>query len=554
MWWRGRAPRRPVEPRCTVVDAESYPQPVHVTGAAAGRTHPALVFACFLAVVVYALLCDLKGVNTDEGLRLGIINGGKPFVQELPPPVSWEDVLQTGRPFAYQPLYFLLQRTVMDAAKSNSEVLLKFVNIGFLWLSLQGLLALSTTWRLLPRLFLIGVFAFNAYLIMHVLQIREYILGVAFYIWSTWLVLHLAGRPLRGTWTEPVVFAAYGVLLTLGFYVQTWVVFVALAQGVFLVMPRRPDRWRFYAHLAGSYLIVLAATVPFLRANHQRMDVGRWGTEGTALWPQLSDGFHLILSGHLAGQAAFTEFLFWFWPAVIVAAAFVARAPAGEPAMAGLRRECQHQGRLMLLSVAFPLVFQIAYFLRLDNLSVWPRYFVIHYFFLVWLLALAFRYLHAVSVSARAPGRLRRTAQAVVAVALTVMLGSAAYQVRSYYRAPFFDSGLTSASNWRRLAVEISRVLRPGDVMVVHELINQSALTFSRPLPNPVLRLDRLDGADTSAAARLVYLESISSVPSRPALAARMAAMGYPRMQEIPLFLPDGAGPMPDWGLLVFER
>ena len=48
----------------------------------------------------------------------------------------------------------------------------------------------------------------------------------------------------------------------------------------------------------------------------------------------------------------------------------------------------------MLLCISVSLAFQIGYFYKVENLSVWPRYFIIHYFFLTWLLALAFCYLH----------------------------------------------------------------------------------------------------------------------------------------------------------------
>ena len=32
--------------------------------------------ACLLVIVTYVLMIDLKGINTDEGMRLAIINGG----------------------------------------------------------------------------------------------------------------------------------------------------------------------------------------------------------------------------------------------------------------------------------------------------------------------------------------------------------------------------------------------------------------------------------------------------------------------------------------------
>ena len=499
------------------------------------------------------MMCDLKSVSTDEGLRLGIINGGKPFLAD-PSSVTWDEVLQTGKPFAYQPLYFLLQRTVINLTHSESPVLLKLVNIGFLWLSLQGLIALSAGWRLAPRLFLLSAFSFNAYLLMHVLQIREYILGVSIYIWSTWLVLQLVDRNLRQAWRDIAWFAAYGLLLTLGFYVQTWVVFVASAQGLFLVLRRKNDRMRFYAHLALGYLIVLAATLPFLNANPQRIDVGRWGTEGTALLPQLSNGFHLVLAGHLTGHSVFTDFIYWFWLAIVSAAAVLVMLRRADPIVSEAAEAFRHQGLLVLLSVAFPLVFQFAYFYRFDNLSVWPRYFIVHYFFLFWLLSMAVRFLHALAESSEFKPAFRRILRTSLVAVLATLLVSSLYQIRSYYRDPYFDTSLSRSSNWRVLATEIARVLRPDDVLLAHELINQSTLTFSHPFTNQVLLLADLEKGAVGASGRFVYLESVSNQGQRDALANRMATLGFGKMREIFVKAPATGKIVPDWCLLVFQR
>ena len=67
-------------------------------------------------------------------------------------------MLKTNAPYAYQPLYFLIQNTVMRVGHTRAEAVLKGVNIFFLWLSLQGLLALSRGWPPVPRLFLLGLF------------------------------------------------------------------------------------------------------------------------------------------------------------------------------------------------------------------------------------------------------------------------------------------------------------------------------------------------------------------------------------------------------------
>ena len=514
-----------------------------------------LAAVCLLIIATYALMIDLKGISADEGIRLAIMNGGKPFVLNEPPAqAGWTEVLVTGSPYAYQPLYYLIQNTLMRVARTHDVVFLRLLNIFFLWISLQGLLCLSAGWRLVPRVFLLGLFAFNAYLFMHVLQIREYIAGVAFYVWFTWLVLRLLRRELVSARVDVPWFVAYGVLLTLGFYVQSWVVFPAIGQFLFLLVRPSGSRLRFYAHLALSYFIVLTATWPYLQSHQQRINVGRWGSETSALWPQLSDGLHLVLSGHLTGHSRFTEFLTWFWLAVVAGAALLLfnkrfQAVAGPEAA-----EFKKQGSLMALCVAVPLTFQIGYFFKVDSLSVWPRYFVIHYFFATWLIALSFNFLHTLWAARATSLWIHRSLTAAVGVILAMMVSSGIYQTRSYYQDPLFDTGLSPASNWRVWARELSRVVQPDDVVILHDFISRSTLTFTRPMANRLLLLSDLEKDDLQNVNRLVYLESVYSLPEREGLIARMTALGFGTMQENKMYSADGRTVLSQWQVLVFTR
>ena len=277
------------------------------SGKSAGFDRTVLIVAGLLIAALYASQTNLKGSGTDEGFRLGIINGGHEYTASEPATqATWGDVLDANFPYAYQPLYFLIQNTLMRVGHTHHELVLKFVNVFFLWLSLQGLLALSRGWPLVPRLFALSLFSLNAYLFMHVLQLREYIVGLAFYVWSSWLVLQLDRRPLGRAWADVGWFAAYGVLLTLGFFTQSWVVFPAIAQGLFLIIRRAGDRLRFYAHLAVSYVIVVSVAYPYLQTHSQKVNIGQWGSAETHLWPRLADGFHLVgwAAGPLSGNRA----------------------------------------------------------------------------------------------------------------------------------------------------------------------------------------------------------------------------------------------------------
>ncbi len=517
----------------------------------------ALHLACLGVLLVLGLMIDLKGISSDEGMRLGIINGGSAFTSVDPGGrATWAQVLDANFTCAYQPLYLLLQNTLMRAGRTHDVVFFRLVNVFFLWVSLQGLLVLSARWRLVPRLFLIGLFSGNAYLIMHVLQIREYVLAMAFYIWSTCLVLRLDGRALGRPWADAGWFAGYGVLLTLGFYVQTWVVFPAIGQFLFLVARRRTSPLRFYFSLALGYAVVLSATIPYLLTHMRKVNVGRWGTEHTALWPQLSNGFHLVFAGHVAGFSSFTDLLFWFWPGLITGSALLLfrQNSATATGLDQARGDFRRQGLLMLLSSAVPLAFQLGYFFKLDNLSLWPRYFIIHYFFLIWLAALGFNFLWSLRATGAQPAWLRHALSAAVAACLVVMGGSAVFQVRSYYRNPYFDTSLVPSADWLNLAREVSRHLQPRDAVVFHDYIARATLTFSQPLINPAWLLDELETYDFKAIDRLVYLESGESPEKKADIAARMTALGYSNRQVLGLFMADGQTPLSYWRAVVYSR
>ncbi len=522
---------------------------------ASRATTAALAAACLLILATYALMIDLRGVSNDEGFRLGIMNGGQPFSPGEPGTAAgWPEVMKAITPYAYQPLYFLLQNTVMRVADSHAEVLLRSVNIFFLWVSLQGLVALSRGWRLLPRLFLLGHFSFNAYLFMHVLQIREYTVCLAFYIWSTWLVLRLDEREFGRQGADLAWFAAYGVLLALGFYTQTWVVLPAIAQGLFLVVRRRRSWLSFSAHLALSYAIVLAATLPYLRGNPQKVNIGRWGDPADPFWAKLSNGFHAVLSGYQADHGSFPDFLFWFWIVVLAGATALLchrRFNAGTGVPLG---EFRRQGRLMILSLAALLAFQVVYFFKVDTLSLWPRYFAAHYFFVLWLLALAFKYLHDLgSTPALAPAP-RRGLQVFAGAILAVAVTSGIYQTRSYYRNPYVDSGLSAICNWRTVSAALAREIEPGDLVLTHDFLHMWTLTYTRNLSNPVVPLPKLEGGVNRSIRRVVYLEPTGAESSRDALTTRLATLGF--AAEPPRGLPtaDGSAMIPLWQLVIFPR
>lgn len=503
---------------------------------------------CVVALLSVWLMLDLKGISTDEGFRLWITNGGQPRALGARPNASWEQVLAAVDPYAYQPGFYLLQNTLMRAAERQDLNFFRLTNLAFFTLCLWGLLQLSRTWAVWPRAFLIGLFAFNAYLIMHVLQIREYIVATAFYVWSTHLVLALDRRKLEREWTDIAWFVAYGLLLSAAFYVQTWIVFPAIAQGAFLVLRRRPQFWRFHAHLAVCYLLVFSLTWPYLQSHSQKINVGLWEREHVTLVGQLLQGFNLVLSGHLPRHDAFTMVLPWAWLSLLAAGVWWTVRRRRELPVAFVA-ETARQAWLMTVCIAIPLAFQIAYFFKVEPLSVWPRYFIVHYFFLTWLIALAFRTLHEAS---GAP--MRRRAALIVLTAATVLLTlSAVYQVNSFRRDPYLDTSLSPESDWRVGAAALAPTLRPDDVLLTHDFITRATLTFTHPTAQAVLIFDELENAKLPAGGRLVYLEQALYRQNTANVIARLRALGFVRVEE--RVLTDAKGtPLAQWKLFAFTR
>ncbi len=496
-----------------------------------------LAVSCLVVMMVYGLLIDLRGISTDEGIRLGIMNGREAYsANHSTTQATWNDVLEANVGSNYQPLYFILQNSVMRITQTQSMNVLRLTNLFFLLVCLVGLIALTTSWRLMPRLFFIGLFSFNAYLFMHVLHIREYILGVAFYIWSSWLVLKLDQRSLTSFRADIGWFAIYGLSLILGFYLQTWVVFIAIGQFLFLVIRRRPNRVRFFAHLALSYGLVWYATLSYIIGNSSKVSVGRWGAEGTAVMPQLLVGFRLLFSGHVAPKTFnIFELLFWFWAAAFVAALMLIAMRWKDEISSPDDAEMKRRGLLATLCLGIALTFQIVYCLHVDNLSVWPRYFLIHYFFLTWVIALGFNALYELCFNLPPHKTLRTLTQTGAAILGVVMVVSAVAQTQSYHRQPFLDTGLSHDSNWNVWSKQLAEFTQPDDLVISHDFISRATLTFTHPFTNEVIMLHELESFDLSQTNRIVYMESSYSLHERDTLLQRMRAVGFGQFDPHPM-------------------
>jgi hypothetical protein len=204
------------------------------------------------------------------------------------------------------------------------------------------------------------------------------------------------------------------------------------------------------------------------------------------------------------------------------------------------------QAWLMLLNVLMPLIVQIVYFYRVEPLSVWPRYFIVHYFFLTWMIALAFRAVHGTATA----GVLRWLRLTVIAVASGLLAFSTVYQVRSFHHDPYLDTGLSPLSDWRVGTRLLHAQLKSDDVILTPDFVIRSTQSFTRPVDNRYLDAETIPTANLDGVHRILYLEQNPTPHARDELAGGLTARGFGE----PVVLDEFPLEQPVWRVLAFTR
>jgi len=453
---------------------------------------PRLALASLLGIAgsLCFIFFDRKSIWTDEGFRMLVMDGGRTWSQQLAARdfASYRDVLLAVGPTAYQPLYYLLGNAIFSATGHASDVSLKLFNIFLLGVSIAGILRLFRAWAPGPKLFLTALFTFNGYLILNIMQVREYPLYLSLVIWSTVFYFELydgfntlAPRRFWRLW------AAYVFTGILGYYTHIFFILIFVAQAIFAFWRSKQAKGfaiRIYAALGAILLGALPWLLFLLRRFPGWSDPGDYsGGKAKTLAPLLQTlraGFRNILKYHDSFTAALDKpmliqvYLDFYAILVVIAILLALRNVIRRP------RELDSRVLFCLLSVIVFVAFQSTYYFWKDSLSTWTRYFIGNYFGTIVLAAFAFQQLSE-HLRSR-PAQFRRMALAAV-IGVTSL--ASALQLYNYYRYPYVDTALRPTRNWDEVGRRLSTYVHPSDTILYYHPLQGWTLSphFKTPAP-----------------------------------------------------------------------
>jgi hypothetical protein len=441
-------------------------------------------------VAIHVWFSDLKGISTDEGIRLGVLNGNRLFGGlDAGTTATWSDVLTALQGTNYRPLYYLVQNALMQLANSRDLVLLKTANIAFLLGGMILALRMTTSWPSLARGYLLLTTYLSGYLLMHSLQVREYVLGLLFlgivYMWSHTLSTR-QDRPINII--DILEYMGYGLLIALACQNSLWIIpaWGGTCIGL-LVLSENRLRTLLRLAVSGSVVIAILKIEYSYGLLERKVDVSVWdrNTGIGRIMHSLGQGIFYIVSGSdpsyrpntlfawlefLSAQAIFAAALS-FTIFILVRRMRSARVPSE------LHRHCLLAGSTILVLIMFQILYIAA---RGDALPIWPRYFFQH-FWLFHVLSAAILGLLIAAPHNAGPAEPLTGKAARLSVAAMLLVAGLAWSVTGvvrYREAPFSDTGMSWACEWRTLAPRI-REAAQGDNLVFTRPLEAYTITYS---------------------------------------------------------------------------
>lgn len=473
------------------MDCVSIPAPTSLLD----RCRTAILWGSIcICVCLYFLFSDLRGISTDEGIRLLVINGNRLFSTDyLGTPATTSEVLKSVFYYTgYQPMFYVIENWVMRLGESRDLVLLKSVNILIITACMVISLQMTKEWRFVPRLFLIVTTYFSSLMFMHVLHVREYPLGFLFLAAVYFSTERLMRRTPRRFAADILPYGAFGLLIGLATLNSFWIVPASCGACAALVLTStRP--WATLGRIALAAAIVgcIIGATDLVLGLDGKINVGRWDPDQTYehFTSSLLRGLSSASLGYFA-PAQSTEYAAG-WVIFIVFITFggillVKQTRDG--------RSCDTVERHCAISTAMIvslLAFQIFYFvIRRDALSSWPRYFFQHLWLLHVLMAAT---LGVVAERLRKGGTLSKLLCLGCSTAI-IVLGAACLTKGgpiAYRDEPFDDTSLLHGCEYRTLA-PLVRDFSGSDPIVFTRRLDAVTITFSADFSNRMYVWDDL--------------------------------------------------------------
>jgi hypothetical protein len=521
--------------------------------------------------LLYLLMIDLKGIWTDEGHRFGMMNGGRLFLAPNSGfAASFTEVLSALSAANHQPLYFLLMNFFSKITHSHNIILFRMMNILFMLCSQFMLLLIIRDWRTTSKIYAVAVFTVNGYMFMHVLQVREYTLGILFLLCVIKLTLMIVDydesespQKFRG------LYILYGTTAGFAAINQFWIVPTFGGCVIFVMLYSRRKLPAFFGLCISSIsFIVGLSPVYFLTDLSNKFFVGHGNPRFVGYWDPRMTYEHLFSTltsalGYFATGSFGTRWYVSLIPELTLSAALLVAVwvAVSRMVLTSAVRELRATGKLASLCLCIlPVLFgfQWGYFFLIDGLASWVRYYFQQFCVLAILVscALSFTNVRLDSPPVCKLGLISLAALRSFLIISAIITG--VNSVISYRNYPYTDTFLSKNCEWQGVTEDIQTFGGRGAKIIFSNRIAAQTAIASGNFLAPIEVWDASTNADVPAqnVALLVNFPSWTSADIMTAATEKLNDHGFSLVGRANILLRpvDLCYSGPSGEMLKFER
>jgi hypothetical protein len=462
------------------------------------------VLAMVTIALLYLLMIDLKGIWTDEGFRFGMMNGGRLFLAPNSGfTASFAEVLSALNIANHQPLYFVFMSFLSKITHSHNIILFRMINIVLLLCSLLVILRIARNWRMISKIYAMMVFAVNGYMFMHVLQVREYALGILFLLCIIKLTLMIVDYDESECESKFLwLYILYGITAGLAAINQFWIV-PSLGGCVTFMMLNSRRRLAVFSRLcvSGISFIAILSPVYYLTDLSNKVFVGYWDPRMTYehLFSTLTSAL-----GYFATGSFGTRWYVSLIPELTLSAALLVAVwvAVSRTVLTSGVRELRATGKLASLCLCILIVlfgFQWGYFFLIDGLASWIRYYFQQFCVLSIFVSCAFSFanirLDSPPVSKLGLASLATFRSFLIISALITSVNS----IISYRNDPYTDTFLSKYCEWQGVTEDIQAFGGRGAKIIFSNRLAAQTAIASGDFLAPIEVWDASTNADVPA-------------------------------------------------------